>query len=68
MKLGPLAARLAEAPPGVRDVIAGWLQQVIARLDASTIATIVTSVGDQRAQRHLVASVLDVLPLSAVVN
>ncbi len=68
VKLGPLAARLAEAPPGVRDVIAGWLQQVIARLDASTIATIVTSVGDQRAQRHLVTSVLDVLPLSAVVN
>lgn len=68
VNLGSLAARLAEAPPGVRDVIAGLLQQVIARLDASTIATIVTSVGDQRAQRHLVTSVVDVLPLSAVVN
>jgi hypothetical protein len=66
--LGSLATRVAKAPPGVRDVIGGWLQQVIARLDASTIVTIVTSVGDQRSQRALVASVVDVLPLSAVVE
>lgn len=66
--LGSLATRVAKAPPGVRDVIGGWLQQVIARLDASTIVTIVTSAGDQRAQRALVGSVVDVLPLSAVVE
>jgi hypothetical protein len=66
--LGSLATRVAKAPPGVRDVIGGWLQQVIARLDASTIVTIVTSAGDQRSQRALVASVVDVLPLSAVVE
>lgn len=66
--LGSLATRVAKAPPGVRDVIGGWLQQVIARLDASTIVTIVTSAGDQRSQRALVGSVVDVLPLSAVVE
>lgn len=66
--LGSLASRVSKAPPGVRDVIGTWLQEVITRLDASTIASIVTSIGDQRAQRRLVSAVVDVLPLAAVVQ
>lgn len=63
-----LADQVAQAPPAQRRALAERLQAVIRHLGESSIARIIRSVGIGPARRRLLSQLIDLLPITAVIE